>query len=467
MKKPSNILILISVVLTGCAHYQPQPLQPAQTARQFDRRRLDDPGLKTFVATNCPGRYASWPPAKWDLNSLTLAAFYFHPDLAVARAQWRVAAAGITTAAGRPNPVISGGPGYNFTTAAPTPWMPFGAVDLPIETAGKRGKRIAMAAAGAEAARWNFIAAAWQLRSGVRNTLIDYRAAQRRRQWLQKQVAAQRDIVRFLQGGLDAGEVSRPELVAAQLALDKAQLESAAAATKFSEAVSRLAEALGVPQTALADMNLNQGVLTIPPHALQAAAARRAALIGRADIRAALADYAASEENLRLEIAKQYPDVHFNPGYQYDQGNNKWTLGLALELPVLNQNQGPIAEAEANRKLAAARFLQLQSRVAAQVDRAVAGWRDAQAQLKTSQDIVAAAEKQVQSVTAQMQAGAASRADLALTRIELVTAQLAQLDNQAATQVALAALEDALQQPADHFEMNALLSLPARQTHSP
>jgi outer membrane protein TolC len=33
---------------------------------------------------------------------------------------------------------------------------------------------------------------------------------------------------------------------------------------------------------------------------------------------AALADYAASEAALRLEIAKQYPDIHLNPGYQLD-----------------------------------------------------------------------------------------------------------------------------------------------------
>jgi len=47
---------------------------------------------------------------------------------------------------------------------------------------------------------------------------------------------------------------------------------------------------------------------------------RRQALQGRADVLAALSDYAASESALQLEVAKQYPDVHLNTGYEYDQG---------------------------------------------------------------------------------------------------------------------------------------------------
>ena len=42
------------------------------------------------------------------------------------------------------------------------------------------------------------------------------------------------------------------------------------------------------------------------------------------------------------------PDVHLNPGYQFDQGDNKWSIGLTFDLPILNQNQGPIAEAKAH-----------------------------------------------------------------------------------------------------------------------
>ena len=95
-------------IVAGCAHFEPQPVAPAQTAAQFDARRLDDPSLEKFLAQNLGHESPSWPLENWDLNSLTLAAFYFHPDLEVARAQWRVAegrrADGGRAAQTRPSP---------------------------------------------------------------------------------------------------------------------------------------------------------------------------------------------------------------------------------------------------------------------------------------------------------------------------------------------------------------------------
>jgi outer membrane protein TolC len=97
-------------------------------------------------------------------------------------------------------------------------------------------------------------------------------------------------------------------------------------------------------------------------------------LQGRSDIQSALAEYAAAEADLQLQIAKQYPDVHLSPGYQYDQGDNKWSLGVTFELPLLNQNQGPIAEARARRLESAARFTELQAKVIGEIDRASAAY---------------------------------------------------------------------------------------------
>ena len=84
---------------------------------------------------------------------------------------------------------------------------------------------------------------------------------------------------------------------------------------------------------------------------------QRDAVLNRLDVRRALAQYAAAEADLQLEIAKQYPDLQIGPGYTYEEGNSFFTLGLSATLPVFNRNQGPIAEAEARRRQAAAAFL--------------------------------------------------------------------------------------------------------------
>ena len=437
-------LILGTALLAGCAHYQSRPLAPEQSAAQLESRRLDDAGLKKFLAENSGG-------VKWDLNSLTLAAFYFHPNLAVARAQWQLAEAGVKTAGGRPNPTLTLTPSYNSTTLVPSPWAPSVNFDIPIETMGKRSKRIAEAEKISESARWNFVSAAWQIRSGVRTALADFSIAQQRLPLLQQQLTAQRDIVALMQGSFDAGATSRPELTTAQMALAKLQLEVSGAEAKFAEERSRLAEAVGVSSGALEGIDFQTDFSTTAPNNLALEAARRAALVGRADIRAALADYVATENNLRLEIAKQFPDVHLNPGYQFDQGDNKWSLGLTVELPILNQNQGAIAESRARRELAAAKFLQLQSQIIAQVERAAAGWHSAQGQLKTSGELFNAAERQQEAIAAQVQAGAAAKVDSTAAEIELASIRLAQLDSVAQAQSALGALEDALQSPADQL----------------
>ncbi|HEY2329160.1 MAG TPA: TolC family protein [Verrucomicrobiae bacterium] len=441
------------VAAAGCVHYQPQPLAPGKTAAQFDARQMDDADLGKFIATNSGGETKTWPLETWDLNSLTLAAFYFHPDLAVARAQWRVALAGVKTAGARPNPSVSVAPGYDSQIPGNySPWLVPVTFDLPIETAGKRGKRLIEAEKLSESARWNFVSAAWQIRGGVRSALLDFATAGQRAELLQKQFAAQKEITRLMQGRFDAGEISHPELTTAQIALNKTQIDLGDAESKKTEARSHLAEALGVGEAALDGQKFDFDFSTRDMTELTSAEARQVALRSRADILAALADYAAAEAELQLQIAKQYPDLHLGQGYAWNSGNagdNQWSLGLTLELPLLDQNQGPIAEAKANRELSAAKFLQLQAQVSAQVDRAVAGWQSAQAQLKTAGGLLDAAQNQQKSIAAQVQSGAAERLDLFSAEIELATVQLAQIDSETQAQAALGALEDALQRPAD------------------
>lgn len=443
-------------LVVGCAHYQPQPLAPDQSAARYDARRLDDPGLQAFLTTNSGGAPLSWPLVKWNLRSLTLAALYFHPDLAVARAQWRVAQAGVITAGARPNPSVTFDPSYDTQIPNnPSPWMIPVSFDLPIETAGKRRKRMAEAEKAAESARWSLISAAWQIRAGVRSSLLDYRLAGRRAELLQAQFAAQTNLVALLQGRFDAGSIGRPDLTLAQIALHKTQLDLSDARSQAADARSRLAQAIGVSLAALEGVSLDTDFparTAAELAALTAAEARGAALRQRADILGALADYAAAEAELQLQVARQYPDLHLGPGYGWNQNNandNQWTLGVTLELPILDQNQGPIAEAEAQRKLSAAKFVALQAQVCAQIDRAVAGLQAARQQMLTGETLLAAETRQLQSAEAQLQAGAGDRQDMFNAQLEAASAALTQLDNEGKLASAIGALEDALQQPAD------------------
>jgi outer membrane protein TolC len=443
--------MLSAGLFAGCAHFQPQPLEPEKTAVQLESRRLDDAGLKQFIKQNLGHELQTWPQTNWDLQSLTLAAFYFHPSLEVARDEWLVAQAGMKTAGARPNPSVSVTPGYDSQIPGNySPWLVPVTFDIPIETAGKRGKRIAEAEKVAESARWDFVSAIWKIRSDVRANLLDLKISERRVDLLRHQFSEQEQIVKLLGQRFDAGEISRPELTTAQIALNKTQLDLSDALSKESDSRSRLAEALGLSEAALGGEDLNFDFSTGDAEALTSADARSLALRTRADILGALAGYAAAEDDLQLEVAKQYPDLHLGPGYAWNNGNagdNQWSLGLTLELPILDQNQGPIAEAEARRKLSAAKFIELQSQVIGEIDRAVSAWRVAKEQLETGNISLAAEERQQKSAQAQLEAGAADQLDSLNAQLELDSASLAQLENETQLQEALGALEDALQSP--------------------
>ena len=188
------------------------------------------------------------------------------------------------------------------------------------------------------------------------------------------------------------------------------------------------------------------GLDRVPP-GLDTSTARRQALLNRADVLAALSEYAASEATLRLEVAKQYPDIHLNPGYEFDQGDNKWGVGLSLELPVLNQNQGPIAEAAARRTESAAKFNALQARVLAEIDRAMGAYRGALEKSVTANSLLENLEKQERVLRVRFEAGDVSRSEVIAGQVELATARLAYAEAVAKAQRALGQLEEALQSP--------------------
>ena len=167
---------------------------------------------------------------------------------------------------------------------------------------------------------------------------------------------------------------------------------------------------------------------------------------------------------MQLELAKQYPDLHFGPYYQFNNGDHQFTLSVSAELPVLNQNQGPIAEAEARRTESAARFNALQARVITEIDRAVAVYHATQENLATLEALAADQKKQAEAVTAQAKAGAADELDLLHAQLELSAGALVQLDGRIKAQQAYGALEDALQRPLEALKPSAIEQRHAQAT---
>ncbi len=448
--------------LTGCAHYHPQPISPEKTAALFDARSLTNEDLRAFFETNQvqpPG-----PNDSWDLKQLTLVAFYYQPALAEARAQLLVAQAGEITAGQRPNPSVSITPGYDYQIPGNfSPWLVPLSFDIPIETAGKRGKRIDQSTHQIESARWSLVNTAWQTRSQIRTALLNLYSNRELLKVVLQQEVAQSNVVRLLEGQRAAGAISDFEVTQARTAFETSQLARQDAIGKSNQALVDLAHALGVPTRAVANVNFSFAELDSFPEDLTRAEVRRDALLNRADVREALADYATSQSALQLEIANQYPDLHLGPGYEWNNGNagdSMWSLGATLTLPILNQNQGPIAEAEAKRAQAAVHFLKVQADAVAEIDGALAGYQAAQAQVDTAKALVNDSQKRLDSFRLQEKAGELDPEAVATAEGEFATSAQSRLNALIQAQAALGKLEDAVQNPLTLSKQTLAATLP-------
>jgi outer membrane protein TolC len=447
---PRTASIAWTVLLAaGCADYTPAPINPAASAAAFDSRRLTDPRLRVFVS-NIGGADTERSDAPDDLTGLTLAALYFHPEIEIGRARAASAQAAIITASQRRNPTMSLTPTFHSMTANAYDWTVGLLVDLVVETAGKREYRISEARQLAAAARLDLATAAWQVRGRVRTAMMALWTAETRRRLLDQRLAHQGRLVGLLERRFADGETSALDVARERMNLQQISLASQEATRQAEDARMRLAAAVGVPARALEEVTLSLATFddTAAPQAgTDAGELRRQALLGRTDVRGLLAEYEAAQAKLQLAVAQQYPNLLLGPGYTFDQGDNQYTLGVGAEVPVFHRNRGLIAEAEAQRQEAAARFTALQARIAGEIDRSTALYRTATTALITSDALRAGAEQRYQRLGRSYTSGEVDRTALITAELELAAIELARFDLIVQQRDALGMLEDALQRP--------------------
>ncbi len=439
--------LFLALVMASCVRFHPRPISAAKAMIDFEARRLDAPEIKDFILSQ-PGT-ETWPPPAWDLRALTLAAMYYHPDLDVARAQWGVARAGRIAAGEIPNPAAAALAGYNSTSPVSevTPWIPEASLEIPVETAGKRGYRIAEARHISEALRLNIFSVAWEVRSRLRQAFLELFAAREAESLLQAQLAFLTESLKILEAQAAAGEASVYDVTQTRIALDAARLAALEASARSGQASIALAAAIGIPAKALDGPTFSFDAFLKLRAEIPSAEVRRRALLQRADTLAALSEYEASQAALQLEVAKQYPDISLGPDVQFDQTDWKWTLGLSLILPLLNLNKGPIAEAEARRQESAARFLALQAKVVEQIDAALAGSRSWLDRAKTADEMQASLRRQEAAAKVRFEAGEISKLELLGIQLEAASSSLARLEALVKAQRAIGELENAMQSP--------------------
>jgi cobalt-zinc-cadmium efflux system outer membrane protein len=439
-------------ILTGCVarRYRSAPIVPTESLSRLESRSLSDPALQAFVVENVGHPVAPWPPKTWDLGTLSLAALYFNPSLEAARARVAESEAAVVTAGARPNPSLS------ITPGIPSPYLFNLDFAIPIETAGKRGHRIQVARSLDRAARFDLADSAWTVRNGVRGALLHYLLASRTLDLLHSEEQVRTEQINILEQRFSVGEIPRSDVTVARIELSKAHLAISTAEGQLAEAKAALAASIGIPVAGLQGLDFSWPTLDSPPSAesLSTRQIQRDAVLNRLDVRRSLAQYAAAEADLQLEISKQYPDVQIGPGYTYEEKNNFFILGLSTTLPIFNRNEGSIAEAEARRGEVAATFLEKQAQVIAASERALALYVAALKELVEADHSLDQLQKAHLQMTEQaVRVGEEDRLAINGVQVESSVVARTRLDALARAQSALGELEDAVQRPLDPSDM--------------
>ena len=173
-------------------------------------------------------------------------------------------------------------------------------------------------------------------------------------------------------------------------------------------------------------------------------ALRERATLARSDVLAALANYGASEAALHIEVAKQYPNLRLGPGYLFDQGQQRWDLGLNLSIPM-NGNRAGIKEARALVKVAAAQFAELQSNALSDVSSAWNSYVGALEKYGNAEQLVEITKTQQRAQERLFESGATDRLSVIRAAIINEQAEASFVDTRMSAWTSYLALMDSVQ----------------------
>lgn len=370
----------IVVTLGGCATYSPSPLDP-----QGELRTLAGQGLPLIEVTRAASDTTSpsAPPARFDPSDgldeaeVVSVALALNQSLRAQRAIAGESQAALITSGQWPNPQVgvSLRPGIGGSSS-----YAVGAEALfQLLQPGERDARKRAATAQVEQANDEAVAAEYVLVAEVRRQRLAVLAADRTVSLLEQAVQLRQQADDLVRRRREIGEANELDVSAVELDLVGARRDLRHAKAARDLAVSELTRLLGLPPGfALTLAGVGEPLSVTLFEDIADAEIDRRLLAGRIELRAKQAAYRKAEEDLRLAILRQYPRLGLGPSFERDiEGDKSLGLGLSIEVPLLNRNQGEIAERGAARDRVRAEYVELLHRLRAEAFAARAAVRAA------------------------------------------------------------------------------------------
>ncbi|MBI2689629.1 MAG: TolC family protein [Acidobacteria bacterium] len=248
-----------------------------------------------------------------------------------------------------------------------------------LETARKRERRTELAAAHKELAGIARDLLAQHIAAQVRDAFWTALGAARIARVYNEAIANFAQTVTYHEVRVREGNMAEADLIRIRLEMERIRLAASGATLIAERASINLQRELG--RTAIdgaipLDGTLD-GASTVPAENADEAMNRRA------EVRLARQGVAAASANEQLQLALARPDVDLSAGYKRTNGYDGLLAYLNMDLPWRNRNQGNIAAAGAEIRVARSNAAAAEAMVRAEVRAAYSAYRLRQAQIGT------------------------------------------------------------------------------------
>jgi outer membrane protein, heavy metal efflux system len=299
-------------------------------------RAMAGAAVAVLAGVLAAGAAAEPPPPAGPLSLAAAVerALELHPGLRAARLRAAVAAADLAVAGERLNPEAT------YEVARETPRQSL-TLALPLETGGKRARRIAVGEAAAGTVEAELAEAEVELRDAVRRAYFGRRIAEARLSLLEEVRTFSARARDAAEQRFEAGSAPRLEVLQARLALAEAENQANAALGGVTAARAQLNSLLALPPDAAPELTttLDEGVA--PP--LDAALA----LARDASAELALLDRRIEEQRARVALARalQVPDLTPAAAVTWDaepEFETGWRAALTVSVPLFSRHRAGV-----------------------------------------------------------------------------------------------------------------------------
>lgn len=350
----------LALSLGACATYEPRPLDPAATLETVEHRRSAPAPATAAIENGVP--------------FVTLAAWLRTqgPGVLEAVAAYRTAVARADVATPLQNPSLEIGPQFGFgpDVGSVNAVQPIGSLAIALPTGSRRADQDALNRARAESARTEAVLRHRELYLELRRQWTRMRIAAAREESRREIAASAAKTLDTLKRLVEAGAATALDVAMFQLEASRARIDQIDAGMELERAKFALAGLCGVHPRLLETL-AEEPLPSLPAQVPPIEVLRSSLLANHAGLGRLRQHYAVAECVLRLEIARQYPDLRIGTGLEGETGERKYVLGLLLgvELPIFDRNQQAIAEASSGREEIRVRYEAAASRALAELER--------------------------------------------------------------------------------------------------